>query len=417
MADSTVTDTATFHFETVGVHAGLTRSENGVRDAPSFLFNNSAHGAAIFNGTAEAFCYSRIGNPTVDVFGKRMAALEHGEAALATSSGQAAVFMTIIAVAQAGSNIVVASSVSESSVNQFKYRLPPLGITARFVDDGNINHVEQAINEHTKAVFVESVSSIDLLVSDIRALATVAHKAGVPLVVDNTAGAGGFLLRPIDHGADIVIASAAEWLSISGSNSAGIIVDSGKFDWEKNQKRFPQFFEPSPGFHGLKLWEKFGNLSFPVFARAAIMRDSGPCLNPFEAFQLLSGLETLSVRLERISSNAISLALFLEDHAAVGQVRYPGLASNPLYHVSTKYLDRNYGGALYFTMKSLNELDTAIFDKFKLVSRSGSVGGSKTVFIEGEQPEEGVRRRIYVSVGLENIKDIIADFEQALSLD
>ncbi|KAE9372224.1 hypothetical protein N431DRAFT_408314 [Stipitochalara longipes BDJ] len=421
MADSKLSEIPTFHFETVGVHAGLARSENGVQDAPiyastSFNFNNSAHGAAIFNMTAEAFCYSRIGNPTIDVFEKRMAALEHGEAALATSSGQAAVFMTITALAQAGSNIVVASSVSELSANQFRYRLPPLGITAPFVEGGKTDHVERAIDEHTKAVFVESISSTDLLMSDIKALATVAHKAGVPLVVDNTAGAGGFLLRPIDHGADIVIASAAEWLSISGLNSAGIIIDSGKFDWVKNQNRFPQFFEPSPGFHGLKLWEKFGNLSFISFSRAAIMRDTGPCLNPFEAFQLLSGLETLSVRLERNSSNAISLALSLEDHAAVSEVRYPGLASNPLYHVSTKYLNRNYGGVLYFTIKSPKELDNAFFERFKLISRSGSVGGSKTVFIEREQPEEADGRRIYVSVGLENIKDIIADFEQALSL-
>jgi O-acetylhomoserine/O-acetylserine sulfhydrylase len=246
-------------------------------------------------------------------------------------------------LAQAGSNIVVASSVSESSANQFRYRLPPLGITARFIENGQINHVEKAIDEHTKAVFVESISSTDLLMSDIKALAAVAHNLGVPLVVcvqtnlvykliltndaysDNTAGAGGFLLRPIDHGADIVIASAAEWLSISGLNSAGIIIDSGRFDWAKNKSRFPQFFEPSPGFHGLKLFEKFGNLSFISFSRAAIMRDTGPCLNPFEAFQLLSGLETLSVRIERNSTNALQLAIWLESHEKIGNVGHPGL--------------------------------------------------------------------------------------------
>jgi O-acetylhomoserine/O-acetylserine sulfhydrylase len=286
--------------------------------------------------------------------------LEHGEAALATSfvsspqlsrpqvteaecrSGQAALFITIAALAQAGSNIVVASSVSESSENQFRHRLPPLGITARFVESGLAGHVDKAINEHTKAVFMESMSSPELLVSDIEHLAAVAHKAGVPLVVyvqticctmnlanerysDNTAGAGGFLLRPIDHGADIVIASAAEWLSISGSNSAGIIIDSGKFDWVMNKSRFPQFFEPSPGFHGLRLFEKFGYLSFISFSRAAIMRDTGPCLNPFEAFQLLSGLETLSVRIERNSSNALKLAVWLESHKRIGGVGHPGL--------------------------------------------------------------------------------------------
>lgn len=259
------------------------------------------------------------------------------------SSGEAALFTTITALAQAGSNIVVASNVSESSVRQFRYRLPPLGITARFVN-GDVGHVEQAVDDQTKAVFVESISSSDLVVSDLKVLAAVAHKAGVPLVVkvpeypgcmnltngifsDNTAGAGGFLIRPIDHGADIVIASA-EWLSISGSNSAGIIIDSGKFDWDNSKDRFPQFFEPSPGYHGLRLWEKFGKLTFISFSRAAIMRDTGPCLNPFEAFQLLSGLETLTVRLERNSSNAIQLALRLEDNQKIDAIRYPGRSTS-----------------------------------------------------------------------------------------
>lgn len=250
--------------------------------------------------------------------------------------------MTIMALAQAGNNIVVVSSVSESSEHQFRHRLPPLGITARFVESSLAEHVDNAIDELTKAIFVESVSSYGLVVSDIEHLAAVARKAGVPLVVyvqtiqcimclademysDNTAGAGGLILRPIDHGADIVIASAAEWLSISGSNSAGIIIDSGKFDWVINKSRFPQFFEPSPGFHGLRLFEKFGNLSFISFSRAAIMRDTGPCLNPFEAFRLLSGLETLSVRLERNSSNALQLAMWLETHMRIGGVGHPGL--------------------------------------------------------------------------------------------
>ncbi|PMD26582.1 O-acetylhomoserine/O-acetylserine sulfhydrylase [Hyaloscypha hepaticicola] len=403
-----------FHFETIGVHTGLSRSENVVRDAPiyastSFSFNNSAHGAAIFNGTAEAFCYSRIGNPTIDVFEKRMAALENGEAGLATSSGPAALFLAITALAQAGSNIVVVSTVSESSAHQFRYRLPALGISARFVESGQ---VVQAIDEHTKGVFVESISCTDLLVADIKSLAGAAHKAGVPLVVDNTVGVGGFLIRPIDHGADIVIASAAEWLSISGSNMAGIIIDSGKFDWLKNKDRFPQFFEPSPGFHGLKLWEKFGNLSFIAFSRAAVMRDTGPCLNPFEAFQLLAGLETLSVRIERNSSNALELALWLEHHAKIGEVRYPGLPSTPLYQVSANYPKVNYGGILYFRVKATAETPAMILDNFKLVSR-GSIGGSKTAIVEGEGPGDG---RIYVSVGLENIEDIKADFERALSL-
>ncbi|TVY36405.1 Homocysteine synthase [Lachnellula subtilissima] len=363
-----------FQFETSGVHAGLNRSEKGVQDAPiyastSFVFDNSAHGAAIFGMTADAFCYSRIANPTVDVFEKRMATLENGAAALAAASGQAALFMTITALAQAGDNILIASSVCDVSKTILRYRLPPFGITVRFVESGDVDCIRQAIDGNTKGVFVESISSTDLLVSDIAALAVVVHEAGVPLIVENTAGAGGFLLRPLDHGADIIVESAAEWLSISGSSPAGIIIDSGKFDWVKNQARFPQFFEKAPGFHGLRLWEKFGNLVFISFARIAVLRDMGPCLNPFEAFQLLAGLETLSVRLERISSNAAALATWLESDDRVEEVRYPGLETNPSYNLSRKYCLRGYGGLLSIKFKSAKEL---IWTKSKVVSFGAS---------------------------------------------
>ncbi|TVY59662.1 Homocysteine synthase [Lachnellula suecica] len=421
MSNETEPKSPVFQFETSGVHAGLTRADNNVKDAPiyastSFVFNDSAQGAAIFNMTAEAFCYSRIANPTVDVFEKRMATLENGAAALVSSSGQSALFMTVTALAQTGENIVVASHLSDTSAQLFKYRLPPSKITARFVESGEIDLVRKAIDENTKAVFVESISSHGLLVADIAALAIVAHEAGVPLVVDNTAGAGGFLLRPIDHGADIVIASASEWLSISGSNSAGIIVDSGKFDWSKSRERFPQFFEPAAGFHGLNLWEKFGSTVFIAFTRIAILRDIGPCLNPFEAFQLLAGLETLSVRVERSSSNAAKLAAWLKTMNKVGEVQYPGLKSNPLYQLSEKYLKRGYGGLLSFTTKDGTKLSKQAFDQFKLVSVGRSIGGSRTVVIEGEREEAHAGSNlIYVSLGLENIDDIIADFKLALS--
>ncbi|TVY13216.1 Homocysteine synthase [Lachnellula arida] len=410
---------SSFHFETSGVHAGLNRSDNGVQDTPiyastvttpykqnhgisltrlqSFVFNNSAHGAAIFGMTADAFCYSRIANPTVDVFEKRTAALENGAAALAAASGQAALFMTITALAQAGSNIVVASQVCDGSRNVFRYRLPALGITVRFVESGDVELIGRAIDGDTKGVFVESISSTDLLVSDIAALAAVAHDAGVPLIVENTAGAAGFLLRPIDHGADIIVESAAEWLSISGLNAAGIVIDSGKFDWVKNQARFPQFFERAPGFHGLKLWEKFGHLVFISFARIAVLRDMGPCLNPFEAFQLLAGLETLSVRLERISSNAARLAAWLELDERVGVVRYPGLESNTSYSLSKKYCQRGYGGLLSIKLKSGTQ---PVWAKSKVISLGG-----RTIIVKIEGVPEAQRQEesIYISVGLENI--------------
>lgn len=290
----------------------------------SFVFKDSAHGAAIFNMTAEAFCYSRIANPTTSVFEARMAALEGGEAALATATGSAALFTAVVTLAQRGSNIVVASSISESSTHTFKCRFPALGITCR---NSETEQIVQEIDNKTAFVFVESLPSDKLLISDIESIAAAAHSKGVPLVVDNTAGAGGCLIRPIDHGADIVIQDAAPWLSISGSNSVGIIVDSGKFDWSQCTERYPQFFEPSPGFHGLKIWDKFGKLSFVSYAKAAVMRDSGPCLNPFEAFQLISGLETLSVRLERISSNALALVEWIKERTCEKQfveVSYPG---------------------------------------------------------------------------------------------
>ncbi|TVY87780.1 Homocysteine synthase [Lachnellula willkommii] len=405
---------SSFHFETSGVHAGLNRSDNGVQNTPiyastSFVFDNSAHGAAIFGMTADAFCYSRIANPTVDVFEKRTAALENGAAALAAASGQAALFMAITALAQAGSNIVVASQVCDSSRNVFRYRLPALGITVRFVESGDVELVGRAIDGDTKGVFVESISSTDLLVSDIAALATVAHEAGVPLIVDNTAGAAGFLLRPIDHGADIIVESAAEWLSISGSNAAGIVIDSGNFDWEKNQSRFPQFFERAPGFHGLKLWEKFGHLVFISFARIAVLRDMGPCLNPFEAFQLLAGLETLSVRLERISSNAARLAAWLELDERVGVVRYPGLESNASYSLSKKYCQRGYGGLLSIKLKTAKE---PVWTKSKVISLGGRTIIVKSKGIHQDQRQE---ESIYISVGLENIDDIISDFQEVLA--
>ncbi|CZR65448.1 related to cystathionine beta-lyases/cystathionine gamma-synthases [Phialocephala subalpina] len=409
MAETTDSEKPVYKFESLGVHAGLSRKEN-----VSFVFENSAHGAAIFNMTAEAFCYSRIANPTVSVFEARMAALEGGEAALATSSGSAALFTTITALAQRGSNIVVASSVSESTAHILKHRLPPLGINARFVENGSIEKVGEAVDKDTKFVLAESISGDELFVSDIEALAEAAHSKGIPFIVDNTAGAGGFLIRPIDHGADIVIQDASPWISISGSNSAGIIIDSGKFDWSQSPERFPQFFEPSPGFHGLKIWEKFGKLSFISYARAAIMRDTGPCLNPFEAFQLIAGLETLSVRLERISSNSLKLAEWLRDNERVVAVRYPGLSKHATFRLNTKYLKRGYGGLLSVSLAGSPDILQRLPGKLKLVSLGQSIGGSRTIIVPQSGGSSEANPTVWISVGLESIDDIIADLKQAL---
>ncbi|EKD17869.1 uncharacterized protein L3040_004407 [Drepanopeziza brunnea f. sp. 'multigermtubi'] len=401
----------TYSFESLGVHAGLSRKEN-----KSFVFENSAHGAAIFNGTAEAFCYSRIGNPTTKVFETRVAALEGGEAALATSSGAAALFTTIISLAQHGSNIVVASSISDSWTHVFQHRLPTWGITAQLVSNDDIEQIVQAIDKDTKFVFAESIPTDNLQISDIEALATAAHSKGVPLVIDNTAGAGGYLIRPLDHGADIVIQDAGPWLSVSGSISAGIIVDSGRFDWSRSVERYPQFFDPSAGFHGLKFWEKFGNLSFITYARAAVMRDSGPCLNPFEAFQLISGLETLSVRLERISYNAFVLADWIDerkDTCGIQRVLYPGL-SHATVAANRNYIKGGLGGLLSITLADMDVLPR-LLRKVTLISLGQSIGGSKTVIVNQPTISTKAPPKAWISVGLENIDDIIEDLAQATS--
>ncbi|KAL3417836.1 O-acetylhomoserine aminocarboxypropyltransferase/cysteine synthase [Phlyctema vagabunda] len=371
---------------------------------------------------AEAFCYSRLANPTTDVLEKRIAALEGGIGALATASIQAALFITIMSLANAGSNIIVASSISDSSALQFKARLPNMNITARHVEDGDLSRIQELIDENTKAVYIESVSTQDLRVSDIAAIAAVAHQAGIPLVVDNTAGAGGFLIRPIDHGADIVISSTAEWLSISGSTTGGLITDSGNFDWDSHKSRFPQFTDPSPGFHGLNIWKKFGKLSFIVLARIAVMRDIGPCTNPFASSELLLGLETLSVRIERSCVSALKLALWLQNHERVVKVSYSGLTSHPDHVSASKYMPRGYGGLLSFSVQD----DQFLNQRLKVVTTSGSVGGSKTSVIlqtpavyqdfhfeHKERGQAAGQAPVFVSVGLEHINDIIADFEQA----
>jgi O-acetylhomoserine/O-acetylserine sulfhydrylase len=307
-------------------------------------------------------------NPTVDVFEKRIAALEGGVAAVAASSGQAAQFMAIAALAHAGDNIVSTSNLYGGTYNQFKVMFPRLGIKTKFINGENPADIAAAIDDRTKAVYVETIGNPRYNVPDFEAIAKVAHEKGVPLVVDNTFGAGGYFCRPIEHGADIVVHSATKWIGGHGTTIGGVVIDSGKFDWGKNGARFPQFVEPSEGYHGLKFWETFGPIAFAIRVRVEILRDLGSALNPFAAQQLLLGLETLSLRAERHASNAITLAKWLQKSEHVNWVSYPGLEDHPSHATATKYLKRGFGGVLSVGIKGGAAAGSQVVDGFKLIS-------------------------------------------------
>ncbi|KAG0635785.1 Cys/Met metabolism PLP-dependent enzyme-domain-containing protein [Tuber brumale] len=418
-------------FETLCLHAGQEPdSATNARAVPiyastSFVFNDSAHGARLFGLKEFGNIYSRIMNPTVDVFEKRIAALEGGVAAVAASSGQSAQFMAIAALAHAGDNIVSTSYLYGGTYNQFKVFLPRLGIHTKFVNGDKPEDIAAAIDDKTKAVYIESIGNPRYNVPDFEAIAKIAHDKGVPLVVDNTFGAGGYLVRPIEHGADIIVNSATKWIGGHGTTIAGVVVDSGKFDWGKNAARFPQFVEPSEGYHGLKFWETFGPISFAIRVRVEILRDLGSCLNPFGAFQLIQGLETLSLRVERHVSNTLALARWLEKHERVAWVSYPGLESHPSHEMAKKYLKRGFGGVLSFGLKGGEDQVVSMVDSLKLASNLANVGDAKTLVIhpasttheqltDEEQLNSGVTKDlIRVSVGIEHIDDIVEDFIQA----
>lgn len=307
-------------------------------------------------------------NPTVDVFEKRIAALEGGVAAVAASSGQAAQFMAIAALAHAGDNIVSTTNLYGGTYNQFKVMLPRLGITTKFFHGENPADIATAIDDRTKAVYVETIGNPRYNVPDLEAIAKVAHEKGVPLVVDNTFGAGGYFCRPIEHGADIVVHSATKWIGGHGTTIGGVVIDSGKFDWGKNAARFPQFVEPSEGYHGLKFWETFGAIAFAIRVRVEILRDLGSALNPFAAQQLILGMETLSLRAERHASNAIALAKWLQKSEYVNWVSYPGLEDHPSHETAKKYLKRGFGGVLSVGIKGGAAAGSQVVDGFKLIS-------------------------------------------------
>lgn len=427
---------ANYRYETLQVHAGQSPAPGtNARAVPiyqttSYTFNDADHGARLFALKEFGNIYTRIMNPTTDVFEQRIAALEGGVAAVATSSGQAAQFLAISTLAQAGDNIVSTSYLYGGTYNQFKVALPRLGIQVKFVDGDDPEDFRRAIDDKTKAIYVESIGNPRFNIPDFEALAKVAHDAGIPLVVDNTFGAGGFLVRPIDFGADIVVESATKWIGGHGTSIGGVVVDSGKFNWGNG--KFPLFTDPAPGYHGLNFWEvfgsggPFGNIAFAIRARVEGLRDIGPTLSPFNAFQLLQGVETLSLRVQRHVDNALELAQWLRAHPQVAWVEYNGLEDSPYHALARKYLRHGFGAVLNFGIRGGSQAARRFIDNVELASHLANVGDAKTLVIhpastthqqlsEAEQVSAGVRPDLVrVSVGIEHIEDIKADFDHAL---
>ncbi|EDP43781.1 hypothetical protein MGL_1994 [Malassezia globosa CBS 7966] len=420
------------HFETLQLHAGQQPDPTTNARAPpiyastSFVFDNSAHGADLFGLRTSGNIYSRIGNPSVDVFEQRMAALEGGIGAVAASSGQSAQAMALLSLANQGDNIVSSSYLYGGTYNQFKVLLPKMGVHTKFVSDSTPESLERAIDSRTKAIFLESISNPKYDVPDLRRVCDMAHKHGIPVVVDNTFGMGGFLIRPFDHGVDIVVHSATKWIGGHGTTVAGVIVDSGHFDWMKSG-HFPQFTRPSEGYHGLRFCDTFGKSAYIAYVRTVMLRDLGACMNPFASFLLLQGIETLSLRAERHCQNAMALARWLEQHKQVKWVLYPGLASHPRHELAKRYLKNGFGGVLSFGLLGTVQQASQFVDTLKLASNLANVGDMKTLIIhpastthqqlsDEEQVASGVTQDlIRVSVGCEHIDDILADFEQAFS--
>lgn len=424
-------------FETLQLHAGQSPDPTtNARAVPiyattSYTFDDADHGADLFALRAFGNIYTRIMNPTTDVFEKRVAALEGGLAGLATSSGQAAQLVALTTLAEAGDNIVSSSYLYGGTYNQFKVTFPRLGIDVRFADGDDPDSIASLVDDRTKAIYLETIGNPRFNIPDFERISTLARELGVPLVVDNTFGAGGYLFRPLEHGADIVVSSATKWIGGHGTTIGGVIVDGGTFPWDNG--RFPSFTAPSPGYHGLNFWDTFGpdgvlgaNLAFIIRARVEGLRDLGPSQNPFGSFLLLQGLETLSLRVQRSVDNALELARWLQTRPEVSWVSYPGLEDHPYHEQARKYLKRGFGGVLAFGIEGGEEAGRAFVGNVKLASHVANVGDAKTLVIHpastthqqltrDEQAASGVTEdMVRVSVGIEHIDDITADFEQAL---
>jgi O-acetylhomoserine (thiol)-lyase len=370
----------TYHPDTVAIHAGqLPDPATNARAVPiyattSYVFNSTEHAANLFGLREFGNIYTRIMNPTTDVFEKRVAELEGGVAALGVASGQAAETLTILNLSQAGDNIVSSQTLYGGTYNLFAYTLPKWGITTTFVDIHNLDSVRAAINDRTRALYVETIGNPRLDVPDFSALAEIAHQAGVPLVVDNTFGAA-TLCRPIKYGADIVVHSATKWIGGHGTSIGGVVVDAGSFDWtsDKARARFPEFSTPDPSYHGLVYTQAFANLAFIIKLRVQLLRDLGPALSPFNAFLFLQGLETLPLRIKRHSENALALAKWLQQDGRVEWVSYPGLENHPEHKNARRYLEGGFGGVLTFGVKGGHTAARALIDRVKLYSLLANV--------------------------------------------
>ncbi|WP_277111089.1 O-acetylhomoserine aminocarboxypropyltransferase/cysteine synthase family protein [Chryseobacterium taklimakanense] len=426
-----------YRFETLQVHAGhdVDKDTNSravpVYQTTSYTFNSAEHAANLFGLKEFGNIYTRLMNPTTDVFEKRIAALHGGVGALAVASGHAAQFIALTNILQQGDNFVSSPYLYGGSYNQFKVSLKRLGIEARFSKDNEPENFETLIDENTKALYLETIGNPTLNVPDFEKIAEVAKKHNIPLIVDNTFGAGGYLFAPLKHGANIVVESATKWIGGHGSSLGGVIVDGGNFDWSNG--KFPSLSEPNESYHGLKFTDvfgvgsQFGNIAFISKARVEGLRDFGSSIAPFNSFLLIQGLETLSLRLERTVENAHKLAEYLEQNENVERVLYPGLESFPGHETAKKYFKNGFGGVLNFEIRGGKEEAIKFIDKLKLASHVANVGDVKTLVInpasttheqlsDDERSAAGIQPgQIRVSVGIEHIDDIIADFEQAFS--
>lgn len=418
------------HFETLQIHAGHSPdSDTNSRAVPiyqttSYVFNNSEHVSNLFALKEFGNIYTRLMNPTTDVLEKRIAALEGGIGALAVASGHAAQFIAINNILGQGDNIVSSPYLYGGTFNQFKVSFKNLGIEARFAENNDPESFRKLIDANTKAIYAETIGNPSFAIPDFEALAKVATEFDIPFIVDNTFAGGGYLCRPLELGAHIVVESATKWIGGHGSSIGGVIVDGGTYNWGNG--KFPQFTEPSPGYHGLKFHETFGQLAFLIRARVEGLRDFGPAISPFNSFLLIQGIETLSLRMERHVSNALQLAEWLENHPKVEKVNYPGLPSSPYHDLAKKYLKNGFGGMVSFIVKGGKKKAETVVDSLKLVSHVANVGDVRSLIIqpsstthqqlsEDEQIAAGIIPALLrVSVGIEHISDIIADFEQAL---
>lgn len=425
----------TYHFDTLQVHAGQGVDTNSLSRAvpiyqtTSYLFRNSEHGANLFALKEFGHIYTRLSNPTTDVLEQRLAALEGGKAAVVVSSGHAAQFLALTNIMTTGDNFVSSPYLYGGTHNQFKVTLKRLGIEARLAKTLNPEDFEYLIDSKTKAIYVETIGNPSFNIPDFKALSTLANRYQIPLIVDNTFAGAGYLCRPIEWGANIVVESITKWAGGHGTSMGGAIIDAGNFNWGNG--KFPQFTEPSEGYHGLVFWNEFGdrsphgNIAFAIRARVEGLRDFGPAISPFNAFQILQGIETLSLRMERHCSNALEFAKWLKTNRHVETVSYPGLPDDPNHVQAKKYLKNGFGGVLTFTIRGNLEKTQKLVDSLKLVSHLANVGDAKTLIIqpaatthqqlsEDERLEAGVLPNLLrVSVGIEHINDIIADFEQA----